>query len=408
MQLAVQLSELVTRRSTPQRLATPLFTAGFGGRCDGSLGAAAAREQSETGNRILAVRREPSSDKTRDVELMSTVESHSECSSADVHGRQLSTLAYQRNRVHNLTPVAMPNDQDSLERVVGLYNYVLPNIGKPFLRKYLGRDRVHTVLLLLPECAANRPQEPKSSGELCRTTAHASGTAVEEVRTSSSLFEARCKAEIERHERQPDEQEVGIGPDVPASYMPSQTFRDLGFHDGAEGAESDGEGGVESDGDDDDEEEEAENAGDSSPAASAPAGQQQRPPPELERIVGAISFETMSRYGQEIVQVSLLGVNADFQKLGVGSRLLSALFRGDATCVRPHAAITWADHSAVPFFTRHGFSSDAILCSRYRVMSEPWERSVLMAVQLPPPVCHNSSRSPGQKTGPSIARAEST
>lgn len=43
-----------------------------------------------------------------------------------------------------------PDDADTLERVVALYHYVLPNIGKSFLRKYLAREKVLPLPMLLP------------------------------------------------------------------------------------------------------------------------------------------------------------------------------------------------------------------------------------------------------------------
>eukprot|EP00966_Prymnesium_polylepis_P187426 4345415-Prymnesium_polylepis.1 len=67
-------------------------------------------------------------------------------------------------------------------------------------------------------------------------------------------------------------------------------------------------------------------------------------------------------------------------------QLVRALLEGEATPERPEAAIAWADHKAVKFFGRHGFNDDPILCSRYREISEPWDRSILMSAQLPPPL----------------------
>ena len=267
----------------------------------------------------------------------------------------------------NLTPVAMSDELGVFEHVISLYNHVLPNIGKAFLRKYLSREKVHTILMLIPEDSQALLVKPNTISSTERAADKQSGNITAD------------DAGIE----------VGAAADKPACHMPSQTYRDLGFGDGAEdkGSEDDNEARADETSGDESESEEEEAELDSSSHAFHDNETITPLLPELGRIVGALSFETMARYGNEIVQVSLLGVNIDYQKLGVGSRLLNALLRGEATSDRPTAAIAWADHNAVPFFQRHGFDNDAILCSRYRMISEPWERSILMATHLPPPVC---------------------
>ena len=65
--------------------------------------------------------------------------------------------------------------------------------------------------------------------------------------------------------------------------------------------------------------------------------------------------------------------------------------------VRTDSPCYTCSHSAVSFFARHGFNGDLILCARYRTVSQPWERSVLMAAQLPPPVFADPGASDGDK-----------
>ena len=47
------------------------------------------------------------------------------------------------------------------------------------------------------------------------------------------------------------------------------------------------------------------------------------------------------------------------------------------------ALLTFADHKAVQFFKRHGFSEDVLVSARYRPHVEHWENSSLM-VFVPP------------------------
>lgn len=45
--------------------------------------------------------------------------------------------------------------------------------------------------------------------------------------------------------------------------------------------------------------------------------------------------------------------------------------------------LTFADHNAEDFFSRHGFSEDPILAACYESIVEPWDNSTLM-VYIPP------------------------
>ena len=100
-------------------------------------------------------------------------------------------------------------------------------------------------------------------------------------------------------------------------------------------------------------------------------------------ILGAVTFEMVDNLPDRTVQISLLAVSLDAQHLGIGSRLLRAVLCDGAAGDGLKAAITWSDRRAVPFFRRHGFDDDIILCARYRQVSQSWKRSVLMCIHLP-------------------------
>jgi hypothetical protein len=79
-------------------------------------------------------------------------------------------------------------------------------------------------------------------------------------------------------------------------------------------------------------------------------------------------------------------VRTKFQGLGLGSQLLrralSHRLAGEHDTV-----LAFADHDAVNFFRKHGFSDDAILTSRYRRVVDAWDQSTLMVksiVRAPP------------------------
>jgi GNAT superfamily N-acetyltransferase len=222
--------------------------------------------------------------------------------------------------VRSLMPTPMSADQ--LDAVIALYHHVLPSMTLRFLRTFLTKPDVRTLVLLLPEDVDSIANDDDDSIE-----------AVSD-----------------------DDEE-----------------------DGAEDDEADGEDG---------DEDEADGKDALAPAASdaltpeeAAARCEQRRL-ERRRLAGALSYEQGEHFGQHLVQVSLLGCRLRYQKLGVGSRLVGTLLKGEATAERPEAGIVWADTGAIPFFRRHGFNDDPILCSRYREIVAPWARSTLMSVQL--------------------------
>ena len=225
-----------------------------------------------------------------------------------------------RRMVRSVMPTTMSADQ--LDAVIALYHHVLPSMTLRFLRTFLTKPDVRTLVLLLPEDVDSIANDDDDSIE-----------AVSD-----------------------DDEE-----------------------DGAEDDEADGEDGGE---------DEADGKDAPAPAASdvltpeEVAARRERRRLERRRLAGALSYEQGEHFGQHLVQVSLLGCRLRYQKLGVGSRLVGTLLKGEATAERPEAGIVWADTGAIPFFRRHGFNDDPILCSRYREIVAPWARSTLMSVQV--------------------------
>lgn len=100
------------------------------------------------------------------------------------------------------------------------------------------------------------------------------------------------------------------------------------------------------------------------------------------RVVGAASFELVEeaqcpRDVHRVLQVTLLGVRTKFQALGLGAQLLRRVLSPRLSGAYD-ATITFADHDAVRFFRKFGFSDDAILTSRFRAVVDAWDQSTLM------------------------------
>jgi len=89
-----------------------------------------------------------------------------------------------------------------------------------------------------------------------------------------------------------------------------------------------------------------------------------------------------------ILQVTLIGTRTKYQTLGVGGRLLETV-KNPTVAGEYDVLITYADHSAVPFFKRHGFTDDVILASRFRTLTDKWDQSILMCYYPHPSVPHN-------------------
>ena len=169
---------------------------------------------------------------------------------------------------------------DQLDAVIALYHHVLPSMTLRFLRTFLTKPDVRTLVLLLPEDVDSIANDDDDSIE-----------AVSD-----------------------DDEE-----------------------DGAEDDEADGEDG---------DEDEADGKDALAPAASdaltpeeAAARCEQRRL-ERRRLAGALSYEQGEHFGQHLVQVSLLGCRLRYQKLGVGSRLVGTLLKGEATAGDIAFAIT--------------------------------------------------------------------
>ena len=241
-----------------------------------------------------------------------------------------------RARVLSLQPTELDvSSSTHLDAAVGLYHSVLPSISRRYLRKYMRRRGVTTLMLMMPLPSRKEADEEK-------------------------------ELEKEGEEEEDDEDEDG-----------------------------------------DDDESEGESAEDEAAAATEPKAAAVDPAVAAahraavatlrRRLVGVVSYEVGQRLGQRLLQVGLLGVRIRFQQSGVGSRLLrpllqqrceealtlalalalttaKALTRTRCEEGALDAAVVFADHRAVPFFKKHGFSDDPMLNARYAEVRPPWTR----------------------------------
>ena len=241
-----------------------------------------------------------------------------------------------RARVLSLQPTELDvSSSTHLDAAVGLYHSVLPSISRRYLRKYMRRRGVTTLMLMMPLPSRKEADEEK-------------------------------ELEKEGEEEDDDEEEDG-----------------------------------------DDDESEGESAEDEAAAATEPKAAAVDPAVAAahraavatlrRRLVGVVSYEVGQRLGQRLLQVGLLGVRIRFQQSGVGSRLLKPLLQQrceEALTLAPalalttakaltrtrceegalDAAVVFADHRAVPFFKKHGFSDDPMLNARYAEVRPPWTR----------------------------------
>jgi len=251
-------------------------------------------------------------------------------SAAGSPGRSPSRVS--RRSIQSITPTVM--EPAHIEAVVALFHHVLPSLTLKFLRKFLVHKDVRTLVLLVPE---------------------------ELVRDANPEDDVSSEEEDEDDEDDDEEEVEKVSAKV---------------------AGADYEEAVDEDGDDEDDEE-AEEAD-----AAAPAAPMDEAARLLlkRRLAGCVSYEVGERLGQKLVQVSLLGVRLRHQGLGIGSRLIKSLLSGEASGVRPEAAIAWADTKAIAFFKRHGLTDDPMINARYREVSAPWARATLMSAQLAAPV----------------------
>lgn len=147
-----------------------------------------------------------------------------------------------------------------------------------------------------------------------------------------------------------------------------------------------------------DEEEEAGGTDESGEESSASAGGELDDDPPAgapgsavevrakDRVVGAASFEMVEeaqcpRDTKRVLQLTLIGVRTKFQSLGLGSQLLRRAL-SPRLAGRYDTTIAFADHDAVRFFRKYGFSDDPILTSRFRKVVDAWDQSVLMVRQV--------------------------
>ena len=241
-----------------------------------------------------------------------------------------------RARVLSLQPTELDvSSSTPLDAAVGLYHSVLPSISRRYLRKYMRRRGVTTLMLMLPLPSSKEAEEEK---------------------------------EMEKEGEEEDEEDEDGDDD-----------------------ESEGESA--------EDEDEAEAAAAAATSDLGVAAAHRAAVATLRRrLVGVVSYEVGKRLGQRLLQVGLLGVRIRFQQSGVGSRLLRPLLQQRCaealtlsldlaltptltpakapTLTRCEegaldAAVVFADHRAVPFFKKHGFSDDPMLNARYAEVRQP-------------------------------------
>ena len=125
-----------------------------------------------------------------------------------------------------------------------------------------------------------------------------------------------------------------------------------------------------------------------------------------DRLVGSITFMRLSRYGcvsvclyvhwsihlsicskpgESSVQVLLLAVRHRWRGLGVGGYLLR-LSKDPAIVGQYDVVLTFADHKAEKFFSRHGFTDDPIITARYKYI-DIWSVTPAIFLSISPSEC---------------------
>ena len=170
-------------------------------------------------------------------------------------------------RVLSLQPTELDvSSSIHLDAAVGLYHQVLPSISQRYLRKYMRRRGVTTLMLMLPLPSRKEAEEEKDLEK--------EGEEDEEG--------------DEDEEEDEDESDAGSA------------------EDGAAGTEP-------------------KAAAEVDPAVVA--AHRAAVATLRRRLVGVVSYEVGQRLGQRLLQVGLLGVRIRFQQSGVGSRLLRPLLQ---------------------------------------------------------------------------------
>ena len=241
-----------------------------------------------------------------------------------------------RARVLSLQPTELDVSSSAhLDAAVGLYHSVLPSISRRYLRKYMRRRGVTTLMLMMPLPSRKEAEEEKELEN-----------------------EGEEEEEDDDDDGDDDESEGESAEDEAAATEPTAAAVDPAVAD----------------------------------AHRAAVATLRR------RLVGVVSYEVGKRLGQRLLQVGLLGVRIRFQQSGVGSRLLRPLLQQRCaealtltldlaltptltpakapTLTRCEegaldAAVVFADHRAVPFFKKHGFSDDPMLNARYAEVRQP-------------------------------------
>lgn len=268
---------------------------------------------------------------------------------AALHEDPLRPFTVQRNGSPLLlTPVlASGADADAKLRevAISLFRHVLPGVGRRFMRKLLASERA-TTLLLMRSAEDVLAERRRHLAALQAAPAASSDKEDEEGSEKTSSFSG------------PSGSGSGSGED------------EAGGADGSAGGRSPPAGGEVS----------SCSEGDDEALRGAPA---EAAAVRLKhRVVGAASWEMVPepqcpRGSERVLQLTLIGVRTKFQSCGLGAQLIRRALSPRLSGLHD-ATIAFADHDAVPFFRRHGFSDDAILTSRFRAVADAWDQSVLM------------------------------
>lgn len=312
----------------------------------------------------------------------------------------LETFTVARKGVQlTLTPVLATNsarDAELREAAISLYHHVLPSVGRKLVRTILEGERARTIMLMRSVEGARTvaTRTHARAPALARSHARAPHRARRLVGPSS-----RCGFADVLAERELAAGAVGAAAKAPAATggCPAEdedaddaaTSSFSGPSDGEDESGDGGGTGSDADAEEGDEEEGEEEAGDGEEEGAAAPGAE----PAVRakhRIVGAASFELVEPSqcprGLAVLQLTLIGVRTKHQQLGLGSQLLRRAV--DPRLAGPHdTLLAFADHDAVDFFRRHGFTDDVIVTSQFRAVVDSWEQSVLMVrsvVPVPP------------------------
>ncbi|XP_065920354.1 uncharacterized protein [Dysidea avara] len=101
------------------------------------------------------------------------------------------------------------------------------------------------------------------------------------------------------------------------------------------------------------------------------------------RVVACATFSRVSiKPGETAVQISLVAVRKHFRACGIG-RYLMMNMKDYAVVGQYDVLLCYADHKAVSFFHRYGFTDNPIIAHKWRHLMDPWDNSTLMSYIAP-------------------------